>query len=199
MSSAVADASSADHDMYHFLMELNLLDFSELEKIKELVSTKIIRKGDYLIRKGSVCKEIVWIKSGILRSFYINTDGVEITNCLAFDNELMAAFSSFITQHPTEENIQAIVDSEIEVLTKDQLNTLYTESTQWQTIGRILTEYQYVQLEQRIVSFQKYTAKQRYEELLANHAHYIQNVPLQYLATYLGMTPRHLSRLRGKY
>ncbi|MNL58771.1 hypothetical protein D3C87_1824370 [compost metagenome] len=108
----------------------------------------------------------------------------------------MSAFSSFISHKPTEENIQAIADTELLVLNKSDLLFLYENSSAWQNVGRFLTELQYVDLEKRIVSFQKDTAKQRYEKLLSNHSKYIKFIPLKYLASYLGITPRHLSRLR---
>ena len=62
--------------------------------------------------------------------------------------------------------------------------------------GRIIAEMQYINLEQRILSFQKLTGKERYETLFKNHPNYIQLIPLQYLASFLGVTPRHLSRIR---
>jgi CRP-like cAMP-binding protein len=108
----------------------------------------------------------------------------------------MSAFSSFITQKPTEENIQAVVDSELLILKRSDMEMLYENSSAWQKVGRFLTEMQYVEMEQRTVSFQKHSAKQRYETLIEHHSHYIKFIPLQYLASYLGITPRHLSRLR---
>lgn len=182
--------------MISFFKSLQLLSDTELHKLNGLPKMRLLKKGSFLIQEGKVCEEIVLIKSGILRSFYTNSEGKEMTNCIAFENELMSAFSSFISQKPTEENIQAISDTEILVLTKSNLNFLYENSVAWQNVGRYLTELQYVDLEKRIVSFQKDTAKQRYEKLLSNHSKYVKFIPLKYLASYLGVTPRHLSRLR---
>lgn len=187
-----------DHTLIEYLKNFQILSKTELDKLFNKTCLRTIKKGDFLIREGSVCKEIAFIKSGILRSFYVNAGGIEITNCLTFENELMSAFSSFITQKPTDENIQALVDTEVEVLTKNILEELYANSIQWQKLGRLLAEMQFVQLEQRSVSFQKHSAQLRYENLLKNRSHYLKYIPLQYLATYLGITPRHLSRLRRK-
>jgi CRP-like cAMP-binding protein len=157
---------------------------------------KTITKNDFLIRQGQVCNEIVFIKSGILRSFYITSEGEEITNCITFENELMSAYSSFISQFPTDENIQSLTSAQLQVISRTDLLNLYKKSIRWQEVGRILAEMQYVELEKRIVSFQKQNAKQRYEELLKNHPNYIQYIPLNNLASFLGITIRHLSRLR---
>lgn len=182
--------------MIEFFASLQLLSEGELETLNGLTINKSLKKGEFLIQEGRVCNEIVFIKSGILRSFYINNEGDEVTNCISFENELMSAFSSFITQQPTSENIQALSDIELLVLGRKELDILYASSTTWQTVGRILTELQYVELEKRIASFQKQTAKQRYEALVSNQPNYIKLIPLQYLASFLGISPRHLSRLR---
>jgi hypothetical protein len=84
----------------------------------------------------------------------------------------------------------------LQVISRTDLLNLYKKSIRWQEVGRILAEMQYVELEKRIVSFQKQNAKQRYEELLKNHPNYIQYIPLNNLASFLGITIRHLSRLR---
>ena len=94
--------------MIQFFKSLQLLSDNDLQKMDGLPISKTLKKGMFLIQEGKICNEIAFIKSGILRSFYINNEGEEITNCITFENELMSAFSSFITQKPTEENIQAV-------------------------------------------------------------------------------------------
>ena len=164
--------------MIQFFKSLQLLSDNDLQKMDGLPISKTLKKGMFLIQEGKICNEIAFIKSGILRSFYINNEGEEITNCITFENELMSAFSSFITQK------------------RSDMELLYENSSAWQKVGRYLTEMQYVELEQRTVSFQKHSAKQRYETLIEHHSNYIKYIPLQYLASYLGITSRHLSRIR---
>jgi CRP-like cAMP-binding protein len=182
--------------MKEFLKALNLLSTEELNEIELLTYDKTIAKNDFFIKEGQICNEIVFIKSGILRSYYTTTEGNEITNCITFENELMSAYSSFIEQSPTDENIQALKTTQVKVLKKADLLKLYKNSMNWQEVGRLLAEMQYEQLEKRIVSFQKKNAKERYLELLTNHPNYIQYIPLNNLASFLGITTRHLSRLR---
>ncbi|WP_347049512.1 Crp/Fnr family transcriptional regulator [Flavobacterium olei] len=169
-------------------VELNLLD--------DLVQFRTLKKGELLLTENEVCNEVVFIKKGILRSFFVNHKGDEITNCFAFENEFMASFASFITEEKAEENIQALADTELQVLNRKDLEKLYQSGFNWQETGRKLTELEFVNLHKRMVSFQKFSAAQRYEELYKNHQRYVQLIPLQYLASYLGVTPRHLSRIR---
>ncbi|MEN2401311.1 Crp/Fnr family transcriptional regulator [Flavobacterium sp. MC2016-06] len=175
---------------------IQVLSPDELDQLDDVITIRNLKKGDFLLKENQVCNEIVFIKNGILRSYFFNHQGDEITNCFAFENEFMGSFSSFITQNTAEENIQALVDTELQVLNRESLEKLYKSSIHWQEIGRKIAEMEYVTLQKRMVSFQKLTGKQRYEELFLNHQKYIQLIPLQYLASYLGITPRHLSRIR---
>ena len=175
---------------------IQILSQAELDQLDNLITFRTLKKGEFLLAENQVSNEIVFIKKGILRSYFFNHQGDEVTNCFAFENEFMASYSSFITQSVAEENIQALVETELQVLSRESLNKLYQSNILWQEIGRKITEMEYITLQKRMISFQKLSGKQRYEELYINHQKYIQLIPLQYLASYLGITPRHLSRIR---
>lgn len=182
--------------MKSVFQSIQVLPQEELDQLDDLISIKKLKKGEILLNENQVCNEIYFIKSGILRSYFFNHQGDEITNCFAFENEFMASFTSFITQEVAEESIQALADTELQIISRESLEKLYKTGIHWQEIGRKLTEMEYVTLQKRMISFQKLSGKQRYEELYQNHQKYIQLIPLQYLASYLGVTPRHLSRIR---
>ena len=182
--------------MKSYFHSLRLLSEQDLDMLNGMTTSKIIRKGEYLISEGSICNQLVYIKDGILRSYYSKENGEEITYCITFGNNLMTALSSLISGNPTEENIQALTDITLEVLKKEDLNRLYAASPNWLKAGKSLTEIQYIELEKRMFLLQKHSAKKRYEAFMETHATYLQYIPLQYLASYLNVTPRHLSRLR---
>ncbi|OXG03901.1 CRP-like cAMP-binding protein [Flavobacterium araucananum] len=175
---------------------LQVVPQNELDLLDDLITFRTLKKGELLLTENQICNEIFFIKKGILRSFFFNHQGDEITNCFAFENEFMASFSSFITQNVAEENIQALTDTALQVVSRESLEKLYKLGIHWQEIGRKLTEMEYVTVQKRMISFQKLSGTQRYEELYKNHQKYLQLIPLQYLASYLGITPRHLSRIR---
>ncbi|QOG04670.1 Crp/Fnr family transcriptional regulator [Flavobacterium sp. MDT1-60] len=182
--------------MKSIFQSIHVLPQNELDQLDDLITFRKLKKGEVLLKENQVCNEIYFIKKGILRSYFFNHQGDEITNCFAFENEFMASFSSFITQNAAEENIQALVDTELQIISRESLEKLYKLGIHWQEIGRKLTEIEYVTLQKRMISFQKLSGSQRYKELYQNHQKYIQLIPLQYLASYLGVTPRHLSRIR---
>jgi CRP-like cAMP-binding protein len=182
--------------MKSVLQSIQNIPQNELDQLDDLIIPRKLKKGELLLTENQICNEIVFIKKGILRSYFFNYQGDEITNCFAFENEFMASFSSFITQNIAEENIQALTDIELQIISRENLEKLYKLGIHWQEIGRKLTEMEYVTLQKRMISFQKLSGKQRYEELYQNQQKYLQLIPLQYLASYLGVTPRHLSRIR---
>ncbi|MBP1225523.1 Crp/Fnr family transcriptional regulator [Flavobacterium sp. 1355] len=182
--------------MKSVFQSMQIIPVAELALLDDLITTRTLKKGELLVKENQVCNEIFFIKKGILRSYFFNHQENEITNCFAFENEFMASFSSFILQEAAQENIQALDYTELQVISRESLEKLYGTGIHWQEIGRKLTEMEYVTLQKRMISFQKLSGKERYEELYQNHQKYLQLIPLQYLASYLGVTPRHLSRIR---
>ena len=163
----------------------SIQDFSadELSLLDDLIIFRTLKKGELLLTENQVCNEIVFVEKGILRSFFVNHKGDEITNCFAFENDFMASFASFITEEKAEENIQALTDTELQVLNRKDLEKLYQSGFNWQETGRKLTELEFVNLHKRMISFQKLSGAERYRDIYQNHQKYIQLIPLQYLAS----------------
>jgi CRP-like cAMP-binding protein len=182
--------------MKEFLNSYPFLKDAEIDKIARMATLKYLKKGDYFIHQGEVCKEVAFVKTGIFRNFITSNSGEESTYCITLPNNPISAYTSYITGNATVENIQAIANSEIFVLSKEVLDNAINESHSWMKYMKIVSESEYMKLEKRIFSFVSEKAKQRYLTLLEQNPIYIQQIPLQYLASYLGITQRHLSRLR---
>ncbi|MBL6448632.1 Crp/Fnr family transcriptional regulator [Fulvivirga sp. 29W222] len=182
--------------MLNHLSTFGILTDSEVNQVKQYLTSRTIQKGEYLITEGKVCQEIAYVENGTLRSFYTKDNGEEVTYCITFAGNFTTAYSSYITGEKTPESIQALSHAELLILKKRDIETMAANSTNWVKLLKFLAEQQYVEMEKRIFSYQKESANERYLELVKNHPDYIQNIPLQYLASYLGITPRHLSRIR---
>jgi len=182
--------------MKQYLQSFQVLQNDEIEALLAFSTQKAIKKMDYFIREGETCKEVAFVLSGTLRSFYISSKAEEITYCITFPNNLFTAYSSFITGQQTEENIQALTNVELLVIPKSKIEELAQQNPNWLKFLKIMAEQQYIELEKRIFQLQKNNALKRYTDLLHNQPEYIQQIPLQYLASYLGITQRHLSRIR---
>lgn len=180
----------------NYLKAFNILAEDEIENLIQLTKKRSLKKLDYFIREGEICKEVAFVLTGSFRSFYVSSKGQEITYCITFPNNLMTAYSSFITGQTTAENIQAITAVELLIIPKYKFDDLVLKSPNWTKFLKIVAEQQYIQLESRIFQLQKDNAIQRYADLINNQPEYIQNIPLKYLASYLGISQRHLSRIR---
>lgn len=182
--------------MKTYLRTFNILTDSEIEAVLSVAKQKTVSKSEYLISAGEVSQKVAFVKSGIFRTFYRSNTGEEMTYCITFPNNLTTAYSSYISGQKTRENIQAITPAEVLLLPKNELEKLAKTSYNWLSVLKTIAEQQYIELEKRLFQFQEEKAKQRYLDLLQNQPEYVQHIPLQYLASYLGITQRHLSRLR---
>jgi len=172
------------------------LSTEEIAKIDNAFTPREYKKGEYWIGQGTVCNKVAFVQKGILRLFYIDDTGTENTCYFVNEDNFVSAFTSFLTNTPTNENITFIEDSILCEISKNDLEKLSTEVAKMQIFRRIIAENLYILMEKRIAMMQSQTAKERYEKMLEENPEIILSVPLQYTASFLGITPQHLSRLR---
>ncbi|WP_158643886.1 Crp/Fnr family transcriptional regulator [Pseudobacter ginsenosidimutans] len=156
-----------------------------------------IKKGELLVKSGEVCDSIYFIKRGVLRGF-IEEGSREITTWLTVENEIVATITGFLLRKPTMENIQAIEDCELLGIKFEDLNRLYLKYPSFNIVGRKITELYYVYAEQRAYITRFHEAERKYEILMDLYPHYLNRIPLKYIASFLGITIETLSRVRAK-
>lgn len=179
-----------------FLNSFQVLTDSEIDSLLQIAIPRILEKSEFLIREGETCKEVAFLISGIFRSYYLSENGDEITYCFSFPGTMMTAYSSFITGIPSVENIQTITATHVLSIPKHKIEALEEKNQNWTKFLKKVAEQNYIYLEDRFFQLQKNNATQRYQALIDNHPEYLRQIPLQYLASYLGITQRHLSRIR---
>ena len=182
--------------MREYLKSFGILSAEDISQIENKATLKTIKKGDFFITEGSTSNQVGFVISGVFRSYYHSSSEEQVTYCFTFSNTFVSAYSSFLTQQPTSENIEALTDVEILNLSRDSIVALEQKNTNWLRFFKFMAEQEYIKMEQRIFLLQKETAEQRYKDLLKNHPNFLQLIPLSYLASYLGITQRHLSRIR---
>ncbi len=187
---------SAGKSMQKYLERFDFFSPEEIEEAVALGVYESIQKGAYFFEEDKVCDKVAFVQSGVFRHFYYDTSGEEITYCFTLANNFVTAYSSFVSNQTTPEKIQALTDSELFVLPKVEIERLIHTRKGWMAFSKIIADKQYIKRENRIFLLQKEKAKQKYEHLLLTKPEYFQNIPLQYLASYIGITQRHLSRLR---
>ncbi|HAY3549952.1 Crp/Fnr family transcriptional regulator [Elizabethkingia meningoseptica] len=179
-----------------FFKQFGIFTTEEITELVPLFKARNLNKGDFFVREHEKHSEVAFVQSGIFRSFYTTAAGNDMTYCFRFPNEFVAAYSSFITGDKSTESIQAISPAAILVIEKSTINRLELENPKWSVFLKIMAEQQFLELEKRVFQLQRETSSQRYSNLLNNQPELVREIPLQYLASYLGITQRHLSRIR---
>jgi CRP-like cAMP-binding protein len=156
-----------------------------------------LKKNEMFLKEKQTSGKIGFIVNGLLRCFY-NIKNKEITTEFLLPGSIAAGMLSFLANEPQRENIIALEKTEMVTISKEDLFKLYDHSWKWQQTGRILTEMNYIRIEKRSICLQTLTARERYDELLKEMPGLIDRVPLQYIASYLGMSPETFSRIRSK-
>ena len=157
-----------------------------------------VKRGEYISKEGEVCTRIYLVREGILRS-YFNMDGKELTTFFNMEGTVATALRSFLKEVSAHENIQALLDCELFYIEKKDLNHLYEKVPKWNKIARLILENVYVKMEERSISLQYDTAKERYLNFLVEFPNVVNRIPLQYVASFLGITPETLSRIRKSF
>ncbi len=155
-----------------------------------------MKKGDYLIERGKICKEIAFINKGSFRTYYMNDKAEEITACFRTEMSIVSSYRSFVLQEPSSLSIKALEDSELIVINYENLQNLYARSMAWLNIGRLIAEMEYMNMEEYASVLNNESAKDKYLRLLKEQGEVIQKTTVESIASYLGVTRRTLSRIR---
>lgn len=177
---------------------LAIASFSEkeIETIDNCFQYENFTAKEFLSEMRKTSSKIFFIVEGLARVYYLK-DGKEITTYLSCDDGFIASYSSFINQSVSFENIQCIEDCEVLSITFEKMQFLYNEIPNWERVGRILAEQNYLCMADRVLKLQMIPAKEKYQTFLASApAKIIQRTPLNYIASFLGITPESLSRIR---
>lgn len=181
-------------DLKNFLTKYVTLSDGELEDIVNKFKRKVVKKNDYLLKQGSTCKDLIFVQKGCLRLYFIQDD-IEISVWFAFPQSSAIEIYSFISENPSNYYLQAIEDSEILYLPKTELKKLYNYHPKMQEMMRIFWEDVIINLISRFTALQTDSSEKRYLDLL-NKPDYFKSIPQKYLASFIGVTPTSLSRIR---
>jgi CRP-like cAMP-binding protein len=167
------------------------------DEFKDLLVEREIASRTILLREGDIATQVHFIKKGCLREWF-NKDGKDITFQFFFEGQPVASLDSFIHGQPSKFTIESIEPSTIFSLSKEnfeQLHQLYPEFKEGFQEFIFQRFRNYAQL---FLSRIKDTPQERYKDLIANHPEIIKRVPQHYIASYLGITPISLSRIRNR-
>lgn len=184
--------------MLQFIFPQVNIPVEELSFFTGITKTVSVQKGDFLFHPYKICDKIGLVRMGLLRS-YVTVDDKEYNIEFYAENQFVSAFSSFLTQQPSDWCIQALEESEVVLISFDLLNQLYQRHPCWIEFGRKLFEAQTVKKCRREKSLIRDDAVTRYALFRQDYQAIENRVPLFQVAAYLGIEPETLSRVRRKY
>jgi CRP/FNR family transcriptional regulator, anaerobic regulatory protein len=167
------------------------------EAISSRFTYRQLKKGDFLTRSGEICRQVSFINKGLIRFFY-DVDGKEISTGFVPENEYVAEYASFLVQQPAHSNLDALEESEIINLSYDDIQMLYQTNPVFQIFGRKIAEMLFILLVSQNTTLLTLPPEARYQVLIDYQPYVIQRVPQYMIASYIGITPEHLSRIRKK-
>lgn len=166
------------------------------EKLRLHTEEVTLNKHTILLKAGKVASRIYFIKKGVVRAFSDHDDG-EITFWFGEEGETILPMRSYVENEKAYENIELLEDCILYGIDISNLRQLFNEHIDIANWGRTLAEKELLKLESRMISRELLSARQRYDTLLQSQPSLLQRVPLKYIASYLGITPVSLSRIRG--
>jgi len=156
---------------------------------------KKMAKNEYLSQEGQISQQMYFLNTGMCRSFNLK-DGKEITTNFFFQGSLVTDYSSFVQQKPSSEYFQLLEDAELIYFSYADMQRMYDKYYNLQKFGRLIAEKIFLNFYQRQQDFLLRTPKERYLNLVKRRPKVILNLPQIHVASYLGITPEYLSRLR---
>lgn len=186
------------HEQLHAnLAQYVSLTDEEFALITAKITYQALRKNEMLLRAGQVCQNAFFINEGCLRYFY-TVDGEEKTGQFFFENDWYTDFDSFISGNPSEENIQALEPCKLLILSRRDLIALFDSVPTLERFGRLVAEQAFLGIKSRNASFLNQSPEQRYLRLLKNRPKIVSRIPQHYIASFLGIKPESLSRIRKR-
>ena len=179
------------------LISANLpLTETDMKLCKQYIEPISVPKNTILEEEGTVPQHLYFVVSGFVRLFSLNSKGEEVTTHINCPPGFITSYTHFINETKSSEKLGCITDCELLRVTKEDLDTLNQKSPLFKDFSIWVFQQSLAYNEKRSQELATLTAEERYRKLIIEHPEILQNVPIQYIASFLGMNPKSLSRIR---
>jgi len=191
---------------FEYMRKYVEVDYEMMELIASQLTETSFRPKEIIIREGGVCNKIYFLISGTARSYYTDTSGLTVTWAFHFNNDLSVVrnvfatdYQAFLTSKPAIITIEALSEISALVFTREAINNLMEKSLKYEVWQRKINEKAFVTMFERTFTLLTMSAKERYCKLVADESHLMQMFSNYYIASYLGIAPQSLSRIRTQH
>ncbi|HSC53535.1 MAG TPA: Crp/Fnr family transcriptional regulator [Phnomibacter sp.] len=186
-------------ELYKYLNSISPLQEETWRRVEQLFTEKTLFKGDCFINEGEQAKQIGFLTSGIIRAFYRNNEGIEYNKHFFIPHNIVGGYSSLVTSTPNKIILQTLSECKILVANYSEVLKLYDLFPDFERVGRRLAELFFVNKEQREIEIVLLNADERYWIFRKKYPQLEEQIPQYHIASYLGITPTQLSRIRRKF
>lgn len=183
--------------LLNYFQKIIALNNEEKQLVTEKFQPRLYRKRQYILQEGDVCKQMNFVVRGCLRMFAIDNKGNTHILQFAAENWWITDISSFYERKNSKLNIDALEDTMVLQISFENLTSLYNEAPKFNRIFRVLIENSHVALQKRLLQNISSTAEERYLSFIQTYPQLSNRIPQTQIASYLGITPEFISRIRN--
>ncbi|WP_089815654.1 Crp/Fnr family transcriptional regulator [Chitinophaga sp. YR627] len=180
---------------FHIAAKISLPD-PEKETIKTFFTQRKFKRKQFLLQEGETCRQLSFISKGLIKSYNVDDNGEDHINLFGWEGWWVSDFYSFLSATPGQLNIEAIEDTEVLQITLADYEAMLIKVPVMERYFRILYQNSIVTKERRLMSSITHTAEEKYRHLLQHHPELIQRIPQTLIASYLGLAPETISRIK---
>lgn len=185
-------------ELLTYIQKISPLEDKTIKELQQLFRPEQLHKKDFFVKEGEYAKQIGFLKKGIIRAFFLNEKGKEYTKQFFTDSSIIGAYSSLVTKQPNKIAQQALTDCEILIANFSDIEKLYSKYHDLERLGRKIAEHYFLEKEQKEIEMALLDANKRYLIMREKFPTIETIVPQYHIASYLGISPTQLSRIRRK-
>lgn len=185
------------HPFRKYILKFTPLPDQEWMLIEPCLTRKEYPRGELLLKSGRICRKLYFVEEGLLR-FFVFRDGIDVSKFFTLAPYCFTSQKSFTEETPSQDNIETLEDSIVWEMNQSDAFALLKHPGWSEFVRKLIQEVQF-NTEQLLEALQNYTAEDRYIKMIEESSPLLTRVPLKHIASYLGIAPQSLSRIRRKY
>lgn len=185
-------------NLIHFFNAIAPLNETETALIRASFKPFKLAKGDYFLQSGEINKHIGFIQKGLVR-YYVSKNDEEATFEFTKEGDFIADYQSFTAHTPSTQNIQAIEDCELLIINHDDVQHIFNHTKNGNLLGRLVVEHRFEVMVRQLLSIYMHNPEERYKQFMKTYASLAQRIPQYLIASYVGIKPQSLSRMRKRF